>query len=52
MERQGKETHITTDEARAGGSNNVVRWVLGVSLFLAIGALTIIWVTGALVTPG
>lgn len=52
MERQGNETHITTEEARGGRSNHVVRWVLGISLLLAIIALTIIWVTGAVMTPG
>lgn len=51
MERQGQETHITTDEARGGQGLNVVRWILAISLFLAVAALTIIWVTGALVTP-
>ncbi|WP_197274613.1 hypothetical protein [Novosphingobium sp. AAP83] len=51
MERQGKETRITTDEARAGETSHVLRWVLGLSLTLAIVALTIIWVTGAIVTP-
>lgn len=52
MERQGNETHVTTDEARSGSNNHVVRWVLGISLLLAIVALTVIWVTGAVVTPG
>lgn len=51
MEHRGDETHITTDEARSGQGTNVVRWVLLTSLFLAILALTGIWVTGALVTP-
>ena len=51
MERQGEETHITTDEVRGGEALNVVRWVLLISLILAIGALTVIWVTGALTTP-
>ncbi|MBB3860215.1 hypothetical protein GGQ88_001481 [Novosphingobium hassiacum] len=51
MEHQGEETHITTDEARGGEGLNVVRWVLAISLFLAIVALTIIWVTGAMTTP-
>lgn len=51
MERQGEETHITTNEARGGEGLNVVRWVLLISLILAIGALTIIWMTGALTTP-
>lgn len=51
MERHGEETHITTEEARGGTGLNVMRWVLPISLLLAIGALTMIWVTGALTTP-
>lgn len=51
MERQGQETHITTEEARGGQGLNVVRWILAISLFLAVAALTMIWVTGALITP-
>jgi hypothetical protein len=51
MERQGEETHVTTTEARGGDTYNIARWVLAIGLFLAIGALTIIWVTGALTTP-
>ncbi len=44
-----QEIHKSTDDARAGSTPNIVRYVLGISLFLAIGALTLIWVTGALV---
>ncbi len=51
MERHGNETHITTEEVRGGRTNHVVRWVLAISLLLAIAALTIIWVTGAVVRP-
>ena len=47
MERQGAETHVTTDEARGGVGLNVMRWVLLVSLLLAIVALSVIWMTGA-----
>lgn len=50
MERHGEETHITTEEARGGEGLNVLRWILAISLILAIGALTIIWVTGAMTT--
>lgn len=48
MERQNDEVHISTDEARGGATPNIVRYVLLISLFLAIAALTLIWVTGAL----
>ncbi len=42
--------HETAEEARGGTGPGVMRYVLGISLFLAIAALTIIWVTGALGT--
>lgn len=48
MERRGEETHVTTTEARGGSTYHIVRYVLAIGLFLAIGALTLIWVTGAL----
>lgn len=47
MERQGDEVHIETDEARGGSSPNIVRWVLGISLFAAIALLSVIWIAGA-----
>lgn len=43
-----REIHIDEDDAKAGTNEGVVRWVLGISLGLAIIALTLIWVTGAL----
>lgn len=48
MHREGQETHIDTDEARAGETTGAMRWVLLISTLLAIVALTVIWVTGAL----
>jgi hypothetical protein len=47
MERQGDEIHLETDEARGASSPNIVRWVLGISLFAAIALLSVIWITGA-----
>jgi hypothetical protein len=47
MERQGDEVHIQTDEARGGSTPNIVRYVLAIGLFLAIAALSLIWITGA-----
>jgi len=41
-------TRIDETDAKAGSKEGVVRWVLLVSLGLAIIALTLIWVTGAL----
>jgi hypothetical protein len=43
-----RPTRIDETDAKAGSNEGVVRWVLLVSLGLAIIALTIIWVTGAL----
>lgn len=47
MERQGDEIHIATDEARGGSTPQIVRYVLVISLVLAILALSLIWITGA-----
>ncbi len=47
MERQGDETHLNTDEARGGESTGVMRWVLAISLLLAIALLSAIWMFGA-----
>lgn len=47
MQRQGDETHFETDEARGASSPNIVRWVLGISLFAAIALLSVIWISGA-----
>ncbi|MCW1384253.1 hypothetical protein OLX02_15620 [Novosphingobium sp. KCTC 2891] len=47
MERQGAETHVTTQEARGGETPHIVRWVLLIGLVLAIVALSTIWITGA-----
>ena len=47
MQRQGEETHFETDEARGASSPNIVRWVLGISLFAAIALLSVIWISGA-----
>lgn len=47
MEQQGDEVHIQTNEARGGSTPHIVRYVLAISLLLAIAAMTLIWVTGA-----
>jgi hypothetical protein len=48
MERQGEEVHISTVEASGGSRPHIVRYVLLISLTLAIIALSVIWITGAL----
>lgn len=49
MDRQGDEVHIETDEARGGSTPHIVRYVLVISTLLAIIALSVIWITGAMV---
>jgi hypothetical protein len=48
MERPEREVHVETDQARGGSTPNVVRWVLGISLLLAIIAMTLVWIIPAL----
>ena len=48
MDRQGEEVHVDSTEASGGSTPHIVRYVLVISLFLAIAAMTLIWVTGAL----
>ena len=48
MERQGDEVHVNTSEARGGSTPHIVRYVLIISTVLAIIALSLIWITGAL----
>ncbi|HTM94985.1 MAG TPA: hypothetical protein VL100_04090 [Croceibacterium sp.] len=47
MEPQHEEVH-DTDGTRAGSTPHIVRWVLIISLLLAIVLLSITWITGAL----
>jgi mRNA-degrading endonuclease toxin of MazEF toxin-antitoxin module len=48
MEKRGDEVHVNETEASGGSKEGVVRYVLVISLFLAIAALSLIWITGAL----
>jgi hypothetical protein len=48
MERQGDEVHVNTREASGGSTPHIVRYVLVISLLLAIAALSLVWITGAL----
>ncbi|MFA7586921.1 MAG: hypothetical protein WCY11_12115 [Novosphingobium sp.] len=47
MKKLGEETHIETEEARSGSTPHIVRYVLAISLVLAIVALSVVWMTGA-----
>jgi hypothetical protein len=51
MERQGEEVHVSTEEARGGNTPHIVRYVLAISLVLAILALSAVWMTGASNAP-
>ena len=48
MERQGDEVHLTESEASGGVQPHIVRWVLAISLLLAVGLLSAIWIIGAI----
>lgn len=48
MHNEGEEIHVDADEVRGGESRGVMRWVLGISVLIAAGAMTIAWVSGAL----
>ena len=50
MERPPTETHIDEDAARGGDTPHIVRYVLGISLALAIIGLSLAWMTGALLS--
>ena len=48
MRTEGNEVHVSEEEASGGSKEGIVRWVLIFGLILAIGALSLIWITGAL----
>ena len=48
MERRGDEIHIDSDDARGGSTPHIVRYVLGISLALAVIAMTAVWLIPAL----
>ena len=48
MERQGDEIHVSEEEASAGSQPHIVRWVLGISLVLAVLLMSAIWIGGSL----
>ncbi len=52
MQKRGDEIHVDETEASGGSKEGVVRYVLIISLFLAIAFLSIIWITGALTQDG
>ena len=47
MVDESRTVHRTAEEARGGSTNNIMRWVLGISLAAAIIAMSAIWIFGA-----
>lgn len=47
MHREGEEVHIETDEARGGVTPHIMRYVLAISLVLALAAMSLVWIVGA-----
>ena len=48
MYKQGDEIHIDERDATGARSTGTMRWVLGISLLLAVITLSIIWIIPAL----
>ncbi|MEP5938130.1 MAG: hypothetical protein ABJ239_07380 [Erythrobacter sp.] len=48
MHKEGDEIHIEDTDAMGAAGTGRVRWILIIGLFLAVGLLTLIWVSGAL----
>lgn len=51
MTYYGNPIRIQSDEARAGSTPHIVRYVLAIGLVLAILALSAVWISGALTSP-
>ena len=47
MHREGEEIHVDAEEARGASTPGVMRYVLGISLILAIIALSLVWIIPA-----
>ena len=48
MERHGEEVELSATEARGGIKTRHMRYVLGISLLLAVIAMTLVWIIPAL----
>lgn len=51
MDTRNEEIHLDKVEARSGSTPGIVRYVLLISITLAILALGAIWITGAATSP-
>jgi hypothetical protein len=47
MHVEGEEIHVSTEEASGGTQPRIVRYVLAISLLLAILLLSAVWMTGS-----
>ncbi|MBF6602973.1 MAG: hypothetical protein ITG03_08395 [Sphingorhabdus sp.] len=50
MEKDGDKIKVTEEEASNKTTPQGVRWVLGISLFLALAVMTFVWIIPALTT--
>jgi len=48
MTDQDEAIHIEDDDARAASTPGILRYVLGISLFLAVIAMSLVWILPAL----
>ena len=48
MHKEGDEVHVDDVEASGGRKDGVVRWILGISLFLALVVMSMVWIIPAL----
>jgi hypothetical protein len=48
MHRDGDEVHLSEEEASAASKPHIVRYVLGVSLLLAVFLMSAIWIIGSI----
>lgn len=49
MHKDGDHIDVTEEEASGGTKHHGVRYVLAISLFLAIVVLSMMWMTGAVI---
>jgi hypothetical protein len=48
MHREGEEVHLNEEEASGASKPHIVRYVLGVSLLLAVVLMSAVWIIGSI----
>lgn len=48
MPEHEEERHYSEEQVTGGRQEHVVRWVLGISLLLVVGALSATWIIAAI----